>query len=622
MRHIVQCGYDVQKCNQRKGRNMRTLKYLSVLSLFLMLTVSACAGSDTGASNDPGRLVAASTYDNNLSSAVEKIGSTERVRLQVGTVATLSGNTAIPANISLIIADGGSINIDRYMLTINGAFSARPSKVFYGEGNVRFVPASIAEAIPEWWGAKGDGVTDDTAAINKAIAAFPTVKLANKKTYILGSVTRGTSYLENVMLKALNGMTLRGEGPDSVLKRKDHMMDQSDDQLNAHMIGGSNLSNITIENIRFEENGNKNLTPAGKIRNGMAVLILNGENVTIRNSWFYNSAGTNSVTLNGTGKGVLIEKNYWSVGGHGIPGNVNNTDFSFVYSEWTDTKILNNTIAQYPGNNRFSGGIEIHGSNSVAQGNKISYCEPGIWIASMPNSIENITVSGNTIENSHRGIAFWRGKTLRNVTINKNLITTKVIPAYAGGASYAISIPTPSNGIWDADHADGGAIEDITISNNTLSDNNGILNENNSLGILLTSLNRVRIVNNTLSNFNSIAIMLVGGPYGINDLNIEGNTIRNWGMSGDIYGKAAFHIDLSGSSTVPPVPRFTASNISIKNNNIAQDTARNSNIHAYFFTWPQGAMTNLTVGNNMINANVGTLFAGDQGIAFSTSQNP
>lgn len=617
----MQCRYDVKKRNQCKDRNMRTLKYISALSLFLMLTVSACAGSDTGSTTSPGRLVAASEYGNNLTNAVEKIGNTERVRLEINTTATLSGDTTIPANISLVIVDGGNINIGPYAMTINGAFSARSSKVFNGQGEVRFSPPSIAEALPEWWGARGDGVTDDTAAINKAIAAFPTVKLADKKTYILGSVTRGASYLENVMLKAVNGMTLKGDGQGSVLKRKDHMMDQSDDQLNAHMIGGANLFNITIENIRFEENGNKNLTPAGKIRNGMAVRIQNGGNVTIRNAWFYNGAGTNSVALGGTGKGVLIQNSYWSAGGHGIPGNANNTDFSFVYSEWSDTKILNNTIAQAPANNRFSGGIEIHGSNTVAQGNKISYCEPGIWIASMPHNIENITVSSNTIENSHRGIAFWRGNALKNVTIDKNTITTKVIPNYTSGVSSAISIPTPSDGIWDATHANGGVIEDITISNNILSDNNGILTKNDSIGISLTSINRVKILNNTLSNFNSIGIILAGSPYGIYDLSIEGNTIRNWGRSGDIYGKAAFHIDLSGSSTVPPVSRYTASNISIKNNNIAQDIVRTPETHVYFFTWPQGAMANLSVENNITNANVGTLFAGDQGITYRTSQN-
>ena len=49
-------------------------------------------------------------------------------------------------------------------LTINGSLDAGPYKIFSctGTGKVVFGrPNGVKELVPQWWGAKGDGVTDD-----------------------------------------------------------------------------------------------------------------------------------------------------------------------------------------------------------------------------------------------------------------------------------------------------------------------------------------------------------------------------------------------------------------------------------------------------------------------------
>lgn len=88
----------------------------------------------------------------------------------------VSASVAIDADTTLtdpveLIGDGAYVIAAGVTLTINGPFRAPLKQVFSGAGAVAFGAGAVNEVYPQWFGAKADGSTDDSAAIAGALAA-------------------------------------------------------------------------------------------------------------------------------------------------------------------------------------------------------------------------------------------------------------------------------------------------------------------------------------------------------------------------------------------------------------------------------------------------------------------
>lgn len=92
------------------------------------------------------------------------------------------GNLTIPADCTVEMKRGGRIRYSGALI-INGPFNAGLYECLeqVGSGTVTFTEGSVAAVHPEWWCNNTiPGTTDMTAAVQKAIAAYPNVILPEK----------------------------------------------------------------------------------------------------------------------------------------------------------------------------------------------------------------------------------------------------------------------------------------------------------------------------------------------------------------------------------------------------------------------------------------------------------
>ncbi|MGD0485585.1 MAG: glycosyl hydrolase family 28-related protein [Syntrophorhabdales bacterium] len=224
----------------RKVRGILLIKIaVLILGFFSVLIFSLSATSEPLQGSKP----------NDLQSVSSKASRDRQTLVLSSRNWTITTDLEVPEYITLKLEEGACLTIPApHRLTINGKFLAPIARIFVGDGAIAFKTAS-QNVYPQWWGAKGDGYTDDTYATQKAIDAAANIHLP-EGVYILRKITTQGNYLENRILTLHSNLSIAGRGEQSILKLANRMLDnQNDNESTAHMMGGNNLSDVSIRKI-------------------------------------------------------------------------------------------------------------------------------------------------------------------------------------------------------------------------------------------------------------------------------------------------------------------------------------------------------------------------------------
>jgi hypothetical protein len=449
--------------------------------------------AETGAAASLASMQAAGFYLSeyaSLSAAITAIGATE-AELIIDKDDTMTGAITVPVNVSLRFVKGNVISVDSFVLTLNCPILAGAYQTFdvSGGGSVAGSP-KISYALPEWFGASGDGTTDDYTSINNTASFFPQIMLG-VSTYIMSNYLNITT----------GNLTVVGSGEGSVLK----MQDAANLNFIINCEGGDSAY---IKGVKFDGNRANQINPSF----GSLLRCTDCDRIYVRDCYFVNSYVDGVDILNtstGEVSGCHIENCKLTGSKYSGVDNARCCNNTYAGSQ-TEIQVLDaseNTIIS--GNSMIGDGVEsttgiivvvndgtkfVNISNNTIDSYGISSGN-GITLDGDTPELCRIIVLGNIIKDCRDGIST---SDIKRCHIIGNIVENSDIRGILMSGCHDMVVS--SNGIYDHDNHIS-ASSSITIGSSGVGPCDGVVIADNIL-VTATSANSPVGINVSSSQLN------------------------------------------------------------------------------------------------------------------------
>jgi len=440
------------------------------------------------------------------------------------------------------------------------------------------------------FGAQGDGVTDDTAAIQAALDVLTTAHGGTayfpQGTYLVRPTVSG----DPILLLGTANLRLTGEGVGQATIKVGNGSLPYKSILHGTIVN-TDLSNLQVDHLTFDHNiANNALASEASIlaHPQMTVAVFNGTDIRYTHLHIINASSTNNLVANGTAVArVTITHCIFSNIGDD-PNHIKH-DASLIYTDGPQVVIAHN---QFVSAGQDSGGavtaIETHSSSCVIADNVIVDFLIGMNVTGVTaTDTHDIAVTGNTMSGGCFGIQLWSmsngahtsGYGLNGVTVIGNvinLVSQASWPTrnpFGGEAGIAFALPAvnlPANAIIIAHNVVRFPLETVALDHNVVSVGIGWVTFEATPPVLSNSA----ITHNTIVNFPLCGLRF---SCALEHVDISSNTLVNCGsaVTASYADTTAFRIPLFLSA-------LTITGLTIRHNTFIDSLAQVTHRPAYF----------------------------------------